>query len=400
MIADIVLPKKLIPVFSRPLGEYRYRGAFGGRGGAKSRTFALMASVFGYASPLRILCTREFQVSIRESFHAELRGAIQMYPWLEDHYDVGVDYIRGKNGTEFMFRGLRNSIGSIKSLANIDLTIVEEAEDVPDESWLALEATVFRNEKSELWPIWNPRDQGSPVDRRFRISPPDNSIIVKVNWDDNPFFPSSLNDLRIREKARLDPATYAWIWEGEYNLKSDQRVFTNWRVDDFQTPDSAQFFYGADWGFSQDPTTLIRAFLDEDNRRIYVDYQIDGIGIDIDKTPQFFDAVPGSRKQTIRADSARPETISYMNRHGYSVEGVKKGKGSVEDGVTWLKSYDIIIHPRCRLLEKELRLYSYKINKAGDILPDIEDQNDHCIDALRYAFEPLISQRAGGFIVI
>jgi len=400
MKARIILPPKLASVFSKPLGAYRYRGAYGGRGGAKSRSFALMAAVFGYADPIRVLCTREFQVSIRESFHAELRSAIAQYDWLEAHYDVGVDYIRGKNGTEFMFRGLRNSIGSIKSLSDIDLTIVEEAEDVPEESWLALEATVFRNSKSELWPIWNPRDEGSPVDRRFRKTPPQNAIIVPVNWDDNPFFPAGMDELRRRERERLDPATYAWIWEGAYNIKSERQVFKNWKVDDITAPDNAQFYYGVDWGFSQDPTTLLRSWIDETNRRIYVDYQIDGVGIEIDHLPTFFSSVPNAHKQTIRADNARPETISYMNRNGYHVEAVEKGKGSVEDGITWLKSYDIIIHPRCRLLEKELRLYSYEINKAGDILPKLQDMNNHCIDALRYAYEPLIKMKGGGFITI
>ena len=102
-----------------------------------------MAAVWGYAEPLRILATREFQASIKESFHAELKAAIASEPWLEAHYDVGVDYLRGRNGTEFIFRGLRHGVNTIKSLSKIDLTIVEEAEDVPETSWLALEATVF-----------------------------------------------------------------------------------------------------------------------------------------------------------------------------------------------------------------------------------------------------------------
>ena len=149
--ARIKLPPKLKPVFAPARGSVQYRATYGGRGSAKSFTAALMAAVWGYAEPLRILCTREFQVSIKESFHAELKAAVASVPWLADHYDVGVDYLRGKNGTEFIFRGLRHNVGSIKSLAKIDLTICEEAEDIPEESWLALEATVFRQAKSELW---------------------------------------------------------------------------------------------------------------------------------------------------------------------------------------------------------------------------------------------------------
>src|SRR6056297_3152209 len=116
-----------------------------------------MAAVWGYAEPLRILCTREFQASIKESFHAELKATIHSIPWLTANYDVGADYLRGKNGTEFIFRGLRRSMQSIKSMAQIDLCIVEEAEDVPEHSWRDLIPTV-RADRSEIWCIWNPRN--------------------------------------------------------------------------------------------------------------------------------------------------------------------------------------------------------------------------------------------------
>lgn len=115
--AMIRLPPKLVPIFSKPRGAVQYRCAYGGRGSGKSFNFAKMAAVWGYAEPLRVLCTREFQASIKESFHAELKAAIASEPWLEAHYDVSIDYLRGSNGTEFIFRGLRHGVSSIKSLA-------------------------------------------------------------------------------------------------------------------------------------------------------------------------------------------------------------------------------------------------------------------------------------------
>lgn len=146
---DVKLPPKLVPVFAPPRGELRYRGAYGGRGSAKSFSFAKMAAIYGYMEPLRILCTRDIQDSIKESFHAELKNAIASEPWLAAAYDVGVDYLRGHNGTEFIFKGLRHNISSIKSTAQIDLCIVEEAEDVPQYSWDDLEPTI-RTPKSEI----------------------------------------------------------------------------------------------------------------------------------------------------------------------------------------------------------------------------------------------------------
>lgn len=391
-IAQITLPPKLVPQFSKPLGSYRYRGAYGGRGGGKSRNYALMAAVFGFVDPLRILCTREFHTSMRESFHAELRQAIDDTPWLQGHYDVGVDYIRGKNGTEFIFRGLRNSIGSIKSTAGIDLTIVEEAEDVPEESWLALEATVFRNNKSELWPLWNPRNEGTPVDLRFRKNPPPNSTIIEINWYDNPFFPDALNELRVREQQRLDPATYAWIWEGAYNTKSDAQVFNGkFSMEEFTPGDDWDGpYFGADWGFAQDPTTLVKMWLHDDT--LYIEHELYRIGLEITDTPQAFRTIPGADTHTIRADNARPETISHCKNAGLKILPAIKGRGSVEGGIMWLRGLkNIVIHPRCQNTYEEFRLYSHKVDRlTGDVLADVVDTDNHAIDAIRYALEPLI----------
>jgi phage terminase large subunit len=226
MEARVKLPRKVAEVFAPQRGDVQYRALYGGRGSGKSFGAAKMAAIWGMIDPLRILCTRELQVSIKESFHAELKLAIASEPWLEAQYRVGVDYIKGSNGTEFIFRGLRHNTTAIKSLAQIDLTIVEEAADVPEDSWLALEATVFRKAKSELWAIWNPRLDGSPVDKRFIKSPPPNAIVRKVNYSDNPFFPEGLETLRKREIERLDPATYAHIWEGAYLVNSDTQVYS------------------------------------------------------------------------------------------------------------------------------------------------------------------------------
>ncbi len=183
-----------------------------------------MAAVWGLAEPLRILAARDLQVTIKESFHAELKGAIEAEPWLAENYEIGVDFLRGRNGTEFIFRGLRHNTGSIKSLAGIDLTIVEEAEDVTEDAWIALEATVLRRPKSELWAIWNPKRRGSPVDRRFRqFYDPANMAFAKMNWRDNPRFPSGLNDLRVSQQKSMSEEMYRHIWEGDYEAESDMQ---------------------------------------------------------------------------------------------------------------------------------------------------------------------------------
>lgn len=395
--AKIYLPDKLADLYSQSRGSVQYRASYGGRGSGKSQSAALIAAIWGFAEPLRILCARELQVSIKESFHRELKDAIERVSWLNNHYDVGVDYLRGKNGTEFIFRGLRHNSSAIKSLAGIDLTIVEEAEDVPEESWTALEATVFRKEWSELWAIWNPRTDGSPVDKRFRKSPPDNALVTCVNWDDNPFLPPGIDTLRQREQQRLDPATYAHIWEGAYLTNSDSQVFAgHYEVRDFEPGvhwDGP--YYGLDFGFAQDPTAAIKCWVADSC--LWIEQDAGKVGLELDDTTAFLSSrMPGIEQYQIRADSARPESISYLKRHGLPrITAVKKGKGSVEDGIAFIRAFErVIIKPDCKSTIDEFRLYSYKVDRhTGDIMPTIIDAHNHYIDALRYAIEPMINRK-------
>ena len=398
--AKIELPPKLIPALSPPLGSFRYRALYGGRGSGKSQSVAIMAAVWGYAERLRILCTREFQVSIPESFHAELRNAIERYPWLSAHYTIGRDFIRGENGTEFLFRGLRHNSQAIKSLANIDLTIVEEAETVPEESWLNLEATIFRRPKSELIAIWNPALDGSPVDQRFIKNPPKDAYVVEVGWEDNPFFPDGLDTLRRREQERLDPQTYAHIWEGAYLQNSDAQVLHGkYRVAEFEPGRKWDGpYHGLDFGFANDPTTANRCWIHD--HTLYIEHEANKVGLELDDTADFVEAcIPGIKDHIVRADSARPESISYLRRHGMPrITGVKKWQGSVADGIQHLRSYrEIVIHPRCRETIKEARLYSYKVDRhTGDVLPDVVDAHNHHIDDIRYALQPMIQSKGAG----
>lgn len=395
---EIEIPPKLLPVFLPPRGSFQYRALHGGRGSGKSVTCATMALLWGYKEPLRILCARDLQVSIKESFHAELKMAAESRPWLAANYEIGVDYLRGKNGTEFLFRGLRHNTNSIKSLAKIDLTIVEEAEDTTEESWLALEATVLRQPKAEIWPIWNPRLDGSPVDQRFIKSPPKNSTITEINYSDNPFFPEGLESLRQQQQERLDPATYAHIWEGAYLTNSDAQVFANKiKVEQFEpSSDWDGPYCGGDFGFSQDPTAAVMVWLHNGN--IYIEYEAVKIGLELDDTSSYVNnLIPNFDRYVSRWDNSRPESISHLTRHGLPrAISTAKWAGSVEDGISFLRSFkNIIIHPRCSNMQQEARLYSYKVDRlSGDIKTDIVDSHNHGWDAVRYALSPLIKEEA------
>jgi phage terminase large subunit len=215
---------------------------------------------------------------------------------------------------------------------------------------------------------------------------PPGSIVKRVNWDDNPFFPEVLmRDLEWDRKR--DPEKYAHIWLGEYQTRSESRVFKNWTIEEFERPKGTIHRLGADWGFSVDPSVLIRC--DIDGNRLYVDYEAYQVGCEIVNLPELFMTVPEAEKWPIRADSARPETISYMRTHGFpKMQPCIKGSGSVDEGIQFLQSMDIVVHPRCKHLIDELTMYSYKADPlTNEVLPILEDKNNHVIDALRYACE-------------
>ncbi|ENG4186666.1 PBSX family phage terminase large subunit [Providencia rettgeri] len=401
-VARIEIPPKLIPAFE---GNYRYRCSHGGRGSAKTRTFALMTAIRGYMAAMNgqsgvILCAREYMNSLEESSMEEVKQAIRSVPWLNDFYELGEKYIRTKcRSVSYVFAGLRHNLDSIKSKARILIAWVDEAESVSEIAWTKLAPTV-REAGSEIWVTWNPERDGSATDKRFRKNPPDNAVVVEMNYDDNPWFPSVLEDERLNDQARLDSATYAWIWEGAYLENSDKQVLANKYVvqsfpdDLWQQAD--RLLFGADFGFAKDPNTLLRQFILNDC--LYIEYEAYGVGVELDHMPAFYDKIPEARKWPIKADSARPETISYLKRQGFNISAAKKWQGSVEDGITHLRGFkQIIIHPRCKETAKEARLYSYKTDRiTGEVLPVILDANNHCWDAVRYGLDGYIVQKSKG----
>lgn len=217
MIPRVALPEKLVPVFT---GQAMYRGAYGGRGSAKTRSFAKMAAVNGvrYAQanmPGVIVCGREFMNSLQDSSFAEVKAAIESEAWLAERYDVGEKYIRTiDKRIDFAFIGLRHNLGSIRSKSRIRLLWVDEAEDVSDEAWMIADPTV-REDGSEIWVTWNPARKNSATHKRFRADPPAESKIVEMNWRDNPWFPTTLQKKRLEDKAKR-PDQYDHIWEGAF----------------------------------------------------------------------------------------------------------------------------------------------------------------------------------------
>lgn len=373
-------------VFEPLLQPARYKGVHGGRGSGKSHFFADLWLDENVRQKLDCVMLRETLKSLEFSVKKLLESKIAKYN-AGLYFEVQDRRILSKAGGVTIFEGMQNhTADSIKSLEGFDRAWFEEAQNASDKSLTLLRPTI-RKVGSELWFSWNPEKETDPIDAMLRgeVKPKD-SIIVEANYMDNPWFTQELKDEMEFDRAR-DFEKYEHVWLGKYWSNAESRIFKNWIVEEFERPDGTIYRLGADWGFSIDPSVLIRCSIE--GNRLYVDYEAYMIGCEIVNLPDLFDRVPESRKWFIRADSARPETISHMQKNGYpKIQPAAKGKGSIEEGIAFLQSFDIVVHPRCKHLIDELSSYSYKRDPLTDqVLPVIEDKNNHVIDALRYACE-------------
>lgn len=385
------------PRWAKPLLEpARYKGAHGGRGSGKSHFFAEAVIEEHIRNPATsTVCVREVQKSLNQSVKRLLEDKIQSLG-VGHYFEVQYDSIKAKAGPgRIIFQGMQNHTAeSIKSFEGFDRAWCEEAQTMSQRSLDMLRPTI-RKPGSELWFSWNPREATDPVDALLRgQNPPPSSSVVEVNYTDNPWFPDVLRDEMEYDRSR-DADKYAHVWLGEYLSNSESRVFHNWRVEEFEAPEDAVHRFGADWGFSVDPTVLVRCHIV--GRTLYVDYEAYRVGCEIMDTPDLFMTVPESERWPITCDSARPETISHMRNNGFpKIMAALKGPGSLEDGVEWLKTYDIVVHPRCVHTADELRTYSFKTDPlTGMVLPVLDDKKNHVIDALRYACEGVRRAKPG-----
>jgi len=200
----------------------RYKVAYGGRGGAKSWGIARALLILGAKSQLRILCAREFMTSMKDSVHKLLSDQIEALGLL-GFYEITQSSIRGKNGSEFAFVGLKNNVANVKSYEGVDICWVEEAQTVSRLSWNTLIPTI-RKEKSEIWISFNPELESDETYQRFVLNPPANSKVVKINWSDNPWFPETLKLEKDSLKAR-DIEAYNTVWEGLCRQTVDGAIF-------------------------------------------------------------------------------------------------------------------------------------------------------------------------------
>ena len=395
----MIIDLNTAPIFEPLLESKRYKGAKGGRGSGKSHFFAECIIEIMLINPdARIVCIREIQRSLKFSSKALIESKINSLG-VSEYFEITLTEIRAKRGNGLIiFQGMQDhTADSIKSLEGFDVAWVEEAQNLSKRSLELLRPTI-RKENSELWFSWNPENETDAVDSFFKQMQENGAtdfVLVTANFSDNPFLPTELFNEQEYDR-RFNPSTYEHIWLGGYNTKSNALIFKGkFRVESFSADGLGNPYHGLDFGFANDPTAAVRCYIHD--RKLYISHEAGAVGLELDYTAEFLkERIENIHKYVIRADNARPESISYLKRHGLSmITPTIKGKGSIEDGIEYIRSFEaIIIHERCVETAREFRLYSYKTDPhSGDILPQILDENNHYIDALRYALEPLIKSK-------
>ena len=366
--------------------QARYLGAHGGRGSSKSHYFGGKWLRRSVSEKFDCVCLREVQRSLEFSVKKLLEQKIETHN-AGAYFDVQDRRILSKHGGTTIFEGLQNhTADSIKSLEDFDVAFTEEAHGLSQRSLDILRPTI-RKPGSQLWFAWNPDLETDPIDVLLRgPSPPPDAIVIEANYLDNPWLPQVLREEVEYDKKR-DPDKYAHVWLGKYRRNSEARVFRNWEIQEFDTDPEWIIRQGADWGFSIDPSVLVQCAIV--GRRLYIIDEVYRVGCEIDLLPDLFRTLKDAEKWTTTADSARPETISYMQRHGFRrMLPAVKGARSLEEGIEFLRSFDIVVHPRCKHTIDELTLYSYDTDKlTGQVVPKLKDKDNHVIDSLRYACE-------------
>ena len=381
-----VLQIKTPEVFEPLLAPARYKGAHGGRGSGKSHFFGELWLEENISEKLDCVCLRETLKSLEFSVKKLLESKIEAFN-AGSYFEVQDRRILSKHGGVTIFEGMQNHTSeSIKSLEGFDRAWFEEAQNASEKSLTLLRPTI-RKTGSQMWFGWNPDLSTDPIDVLLRgAEPPPGAVVVKANYMDNPWLPDELR-VEMEYDRRRDPDKYAHVWLGEYRRNSSARVFKNWRIEEFEVGADWTLRQGADWGFAVDPSVLVQCAIV--GRTLYIPHEAYMVGCEIVNLPELFDRVPDSRKWWTTADSSRPETISHMRKNWTEkINAAIKGARSVEEGVEWLQSYDIVVHPRCTHTIDELTLYSYKTDPlTAQVLPVLEDKDNHVIDALRYACE-------------
>lgn len=390
----------------------------GGRGSTKSSFVALQIAMGLQADPqANCVAVRKVADTLKDSVCATFEWAINLLNWEHFFKITGDEIVYRPYGTKILFRGLDDpqKLKSIKVPRGYFkyLWFEEGAEYSSIEELESVEQSVLRGGQEFIeFVTYNP-----PVEPKAWINveaatPKARRLVHETNYTQVPpawLGPKFLADAEEMRQRR--PDKYANVYLGKSIGRSDRIVFSGCCVIRGFTVarqghryfiEGAEVdgpYFGADFGFANDPSTLCKCWRAQDGKKIYVEHCVFGYGVKLDSLPALYDQVPGSRKDMIYGDSSRPETIVHVRDRGFIIDAAEKGTGSIEDGIEWLKGHEIVIHDRCKELQDEAIKYVYKVDRVTQtVKSDVVDANNHGWDAIRYAFWQLIKQEPKGIL--
>lgn len=371
----------------------------GGRGGMRTTSIARAFVDWMADGPIRLCAARSFQNSIADSNKQAIEDQIYALN-LSDRFNITDRYIESDVGGICTFKGLERNPDSFKSFESLDVLWWEEA-NAATRATLDKVTPTLRKKGSRLIFSYNPEDRDDPIENIQRIytNHPLGSVIRHTNYLDNPWASAELIADALALKAS-DYERYLHVFEGEFWSHSEASILgkklRGYKFDldeSYGTP-----FIGVDWGFSQDPTAVTESYIKENT--LFIRRAANKVRLELDDTASWLiNKAPSILRYASYADSARPETISKVSRLIPMMRGVLKGKGSVEDGIVYLQSFDeIVVHPDCAPdTLSELKGYCYKIDKNDNITKDVIDKCNHYADSLRYAHSPRIRNNTPSF---
>ena len=411
--ADVFMPEKLLPVVDNiHSNQYSEVAMYGGRGSGKSQALAFFGISESYIDNGTILCAREIQKSIQDSIYSSLVSTIEDLGLADDFAITKTSITNLTTGAQFMFTGLKTNITTVKSINRLRVALVDEAENVSEFSWEILRPSIRYTDNTRIYVAFNPRFNTDPTYKMFVTEPSKNTLSIKVNFDDNAMFPESLERQRLAAFEKAKNTTnfdmYNWIWNGDFLRVSNSSILgQSLDYREFTIDESyGQPLIGIDWGFAQSRNVVVECYVK--GRELYVYKCGIGAGVSVLDTPSWLIRhVPLVKEIVSYADCARPEIIDHVNRSLFQrnnpmINPVKKGAGSVEQGVTFLLSFDkIVINTKaCETNQmyndmiSELNGYSYKVidkNTPQEVVTNqIQKGSDDVADAIRYALESVI----------
>lgn len=377
----------------------RYKVAYGGRGSGKSESFARALLALGIQQKELILCTRELQVSIQDSVHRLLSSTI-LSENLSDQYEVLQSVIRHRaNGTEFIFKGLKHNITEIKGLQGVTKCWVEEGENVSNRSWEILVPTI-RAENSEIWVSFNTRNRNDPTYERFVASPSDDSIVKKVSYRENPFFPAVLRKEMDKLKSS-DLEAYNHIWEGEFDTRRSGAVYVkqfakareDQRITKVPYDPVSEVFTAWDLGFGDSTAIWWLQFVGRELR--WIDYY-ENSG---EQLEHYARIVKDKPYNYLKNGHFLPHDGAHGNIRGGSVSDQLKLLGlqnkvlertDIQSGIESLRqtiAYSVFDEEKCKDGIKALECYAYEWDEDRGRFKDRprHDWTSHASDAARYA---------------